>query len=152
MPSTPGSHDLTTFGAVIKFAIETELAATKFYDTHAQASARANWSNIFMELSRLHQKRKLTLERVRREKLNEIMLEPITGLNCDNYVIKLDTELDHSDVTKLLQTAHDIELRCIYFYRDTAKIAKSFSTEVTKIFERLAKENENFKAKLDTLT
>jgi hypothetical protein len=130
-------HELTTFGAVIKFAVDFEEKAAEFYSKAAVKIPETE------ELSYSHAKRINQLEKIRREKLNEIMLEPITGLDGDNYDFKLDGS-DNRTIGEIIETASDIEVKGGMFYSDSARICKSFSNEVMRIFERLSRENGDF--------
>ncbi|MEW5759465.1 MAG: hypothetical protein AB1779_01710 [Candidatus Thermoplasmatota archaeon] len=111
--------ELTTFGAVMKFAIELEETCIKNYEAQNKL------------LYEKHKKRKSLLEKIRRERLNEILLEPITGLNANDYEIKNISEMEEK-IGK--------------FYADLSKIARAFSPEVSRIFEKLSAENISFKA------
>ena len=92
---------LNTFGAVFTFAIELEAQLSAYYDGNG-AAAKASAAD----------KRRKKLERVRRENVVEITLEPIVGLDADDYA------LDLSDNSATGQAAAArIAAR---FYRDTA--------------------------------
>ncbi len=92
---------LNNFGAVMSFAIEMESKLRDFY-TAAGDTARAADCD----------KRRVTLERVRRENVTEIKLEPITDLEGDDYPI------DTSDISATgMTTAATIAAR---FYADAA--------------------------------
>jgi hypothetical protein len=69
---------LNTFGAILSFAIELEAGLCNYYqELGAPADAKAA------------DKRRKKLERVRRENVVEITLEPIAGLNADDYALDL---------------------------------------------------------------
>ena len=72
---------LNTFGAVFTFAIELEGQLSAFYDGIGD-SAKAKAAD----------KRRKKLERVRRENVVEITLEPITGLDADDYALDLSDD------------------------------------------------------------
>ena len=92
---------LNTFGAVFTFAIELEAQLNAYYSDIDDA-AMANAA----------EKRRKKLERVRRENVVEITLEPIAGLDADDYTLNL------SDSSADGQTAAArIAAR---FYRDAA--------------------------------
>jgi hypothetical protein len=65
---------LNTFGAILTYAINLEARMRDYYQAAGNA-ARAQGSD----------KRRQTLERIRREYVVEITLEPIDGLDEDNY-------------------------------------------------------------------
>lgn len=69
---------LNTFGAVFTFAIELETRLSAYYSGIGDES-RAKAAD----------KRRKKLERVRRENVVEITLEPISGLDADDYALDL---------------------------------------------------------------
>ncbi|MBK8135150.1 MAG: hypothetical protein IPK52_04830 [Chloroflexi bacterium] len=86
--------ELNSFGSVLTFAIALE---TQLRDMH-QAAGRA-------ALADLAEKNRQKLERVRRENVVEITLEPISGLNAAEYA---------------LATVADVEVVAARFYADVA--------------------------------
>jgi hypothetical protein len=92
---------LNTFGAVLTHAINLETRLRDYY-TAAGVPDRASEAN----------KRRTTLERIRREYVVEITLEPIDGLDEANYT------LDLSDESPAGQSA--IERTAAQFYADSA--------------------------------
>jgi len=72
------SDTLNTFGAVFTFAIELEAQLSAYYDRVGDSAK-----------SKSAEKRRKKLERVRRENVVEITLEPITGLNAGDYTLDL---------------------------------------------------------------
>ena len=72
------SDTLNTFGAVFTFAIELEARLSAFYTRLGEA-----------EKAQAAEKRRVRLERVRRENVVEITLEPIAGLDGDDYALDL---------------------------------------------------------------
>ncbi|MCY3799941.1 MAG: hypothetical protein OXG84_19205 [Chloroflexi bacterium] len=95
------SDTLNTFGAVFTFAIELEAQLSAYYGGLDDAA-----------MAKAADKRRKKLERVRRENVVEITLEPIAGLDADDYA------LDLSDGSAKGQAAAaGIAAR---FYRDAA--------------------------------
>lgn len=92
---------LNTFGAILSYAAEMEAQLCDWYSGMGEA-ARAKAAD----------KRRKKLERVRRENVVEITLEPIAGLDAADYA------LDLADVSQEGQAAvKDVAAR---FYRDVA--------------------------------
>ena len=92
---------LNTFGAILSYAAEMEAQLCNWYGSIGE-SAKAKAAD----------KRRKKLERVRRENVVEITLEPIAGLDAADYA------LDLADVTAAGQAAvADIAAR---YYRDVA--------------------------------
>lgn len=111
---------LNSFGAVMTYAIELETRLRDYYQA-AGESIRAADSD----------KRRQTLERVRRENVTEIKLEPITDLDEADYALDLtDTSAD----------AHQhIEQTAARFYADAAP--KLNVREAQRALERCAKQH-----------
>ncbi|NDJ62588.1 MAG: hypothetical protein GYB67_15780 [Chloroflexi bacterium] len=109
---------LNTFGAVMTFAIDLEARLRDYYrsasaDDHAAAA----------------DKRRQTLERVRRENVTEIKLEPIDGLDV------ADCQLDLTDTSAAGQRA--AAATAARFYTDAAP--KLNVREAQRALERCAR-------------
>ena len=132
--------DLGTFGAIMKFALETEQDVTKFYEAASKLVNDQNKVELFQDLLKRGEKRLKTLERVRRENITEMILEPIIGLDSENY--KIVTEIQSNQGEKEVQElALSIEKSLLEFYTHAgAKI--DFLIEVSYSFELLAEANE----------
>lgn len=96
--------ELNAFGAILTYAIDMEARLREYY-TAAGAENRALEAD----------KRRTTLERVRRENVTEIKLEPIEGLHAADYVMNL------ADTSEAGQ-------------RQIAQIAAQFYTDVVPHF------------------
>jgi hypothetical protein len=111
---------LNSFGSVFTFAIELETRLRDYYSAAGDAS-RATDAD----------KRRINLERVRRENVTEIKLEPIEGLHEDDYA------LDLSDTSPAGQKA--VEAAAVRFYTDTAPTINV--REAQRALERCAKQH-----------
>ncbi len=131
--------ELGTFGAVIKFALELEAMAAAFYET---ASAITSTEQLKIPFEAQIQKRLMrmeTLKRLRRENTTEMILEPIHGLQDEEYRVKSECPEGCPD-EELLKLASELEERNQKFYEDAAKKIE-FLIEPADIFERFAEEN-----------
>lgn len=70
---------LNTFGAILTFAINLEARLRDYYQRISQA-----------DQAQAADKRRTTLERIRREYVVEITLEPIEGLDEADYALDVD--------------------------------------------------------------
>ncbi len=131
--------ELGTFGAVLKFALELEQQAAAFYE----AGAQGGLAERFGDLARGSRKRIRRLEQARRELVNEMILESITGLEEEEYRIELDAGAGEPERLRQAQALEETSAR---FYRDAA--AKMPIREVVRLFERLARENDKRLARL----
>ncbi len=70
---------LNTFGAILSHAVEIESRLSAYFTDIGEA-----------EKAKAADKRRKKLERVRRENVVEITLEPIEGLSADDYALDLN--------------------------------------------------------------
>ncbi len=132
--------ELGTFGAIMKFALEIENEVLSFYESASQNARDQNLSGLFGELFSRGQKRIKTLERIRRENVTEMILEPIIGLNSETYKPET-TSSEGSDDNTVKRVAVIIEKNLNEFYNQAA-VKIDFLSEVAYLFELLAEANE----------
>ena len=111
---------LNTFGAILSYAAEMEARLQAYYQGIGKA-----------ELAKAADKRRKKLERVRRENVVEITLEPIAGLDAAKY------SLDLADVSDDGQST--AEETAAQFYRDVA--TKINVRAAKRALERCGKEH-----------
>jgi len=132
--------ELGTFGSIIKFALDIETEIGNFYQTASDLTKDVELGSIFADLVVRGQKRTKTLERVRRENVTEMILEPILEFDSDSYGIVTEiSEGMNDDNLRVLST--NIESTLLEFY--TAAATKiDFLIEAAYAFELLAEKNE----------
>ncbi|MFX1566221.1 MAG: hypothetical protein ACFFCH_09540 [Promethearchaeota archaeon] len=130
---------LGTFGVVLKFAMELEAMSAAFYETATTITQNQELKSVFEAHIVQGQRRIQTLMRVRRENTTEMILEPITGLNSQQYRPHTECPPNCPD-DQLIQLALTMEKQIHQFYLDAAEKI-SFLSEAADIFERLAEEN-----------
>ena len=140
--------EISTFGSLIRFALELEKVATSLYE--GSSKTYPNVAALPL-LADAHRKRSQLLEHTRQQKLNEMILEPIYDLNGNDYALN-PNENSPSALKELIKTAEIIEDKSARFYSNSARLAKSLLAESSRIFQKLAKENENNKSTLKTIT
>jgi len=140
--------EISTFGSLIRFALELEKVATSLYE--GSSKTYPNVAALPL-LADAHRKRSQLLEHTRQQKLNEMILEPIYDLNGNDYALN-PNENSPSALKELIKMAEIIEDKSARFYSDSARLAKSLLAESSRIFQKLAKENENNKSTLKTIT
>ena len=136
--------ELTTFGAVLRFAIELEAASAAFYDAAVHAFAKDGPGTLVRELAAQHANRRHLLERTKQMKLNEMVLEPITGLEGARYRF----EATPAPKDDLLSRAAALEAVAERFYGDSSIVAKALLTEAARTFRKLGEENGRNAARL----
>jgi hypothetical protein len=112
---------LNTFGAILTHAINLETALRDYYQQAGKA-----------DRAKAADKRRQTMERIRRETVLEITLEPIDGLDEADYV------LDLSDSSDEAQQA--LEASAARFYHDVAP--KINVRQAQRALERAGKEHQ----------
>ena len=131
--------ELTTFGAVVKFALDLEAKVSSFYESVIDVTTDPDFGKLLESLFHRGQKRVKTLLRIRRENVTEMILEPIAGLNSDAY--KPVTAIpEGADDRAVCETAIALETRVHEFYMQAAaKI--DFLSEAAYSLELLADAN-----------
>ncbi|MHA1930735.1 MAG: hypothetical protein ACTSV2_19360 [Candidatus Thorarchaeota archaeon] len=132
---------LGTFGAIMKFAMDLEISVQTFYE-NALAS---NLDSTIQSLVEIFHKRCSTrlklLERVRRENVTEMILEPIDDFESDLYVIESSIP-NGADPQKISEMISGVENKRKGFF-EKASIKIEFLIEAAESFERLYEENED---------
>ena len=113
--------ELNSFGEVLSYAISLEHTLQTYY-TNAGNLARAKEA----------ERRKIKLERTRRENVLEITLEPIEGLNANDFPLNLE---DISDEGQRM-----IEEAAARFY--AAAAPKIHVLQAQRDLERVGKQHE----------
>ncbi len=142
--------ECNTFGSTIRFALELEKGAAGVYEELAMQPGAASGAEMFRTLAASHKKRGELLEFTRQQKLNEMILEPIQDMRREDYLIDTKTP-GGLDVKGAARFAAKIEGQSAKFYLDAAKIAKDLMAEAARIMDKLGKENQVNKTKLDSL-
>lgn len=112
---------LNTFGAILTYAIELEANLHDFYNNVGD-----------QEQAKEADKRRAKLERARREHVVEITLEPIEGLDENNYSFNFD------DSSTANQAA--VESTASQFYADVAP--KINVRQAQRVLERCGKAHQ----------
>ncbi len=142
--------ELNSFGTVIRFALELEKVAAAVNEQLANDPKMASASETFREIAANHKKREILLVNTRREKLNEMILEPIQDLEREHYIVDPNIPAG-ADLKTSASFAAGIESTSARFYGDSSKVAKNLLSEAARIMEKMAKENLANKSKLEAL-
>lgn len=142
--------ECTTFGAVIRFALELEKGAVAVYDELSRDPRLSAGAETFKALAAAHKKRSDLLEYARREKLNEMIQEPIQDLSSKQYIPNLAIPKD-PDLKAAAKFASAMEDKSASFYGDMSRIAKNLLSEAARIMDKMSKENLANKTKLEAL-
>ena len=134
--------ELNTFGALLKFALELEDGAARFYGEAAEAARDEALRGALAARAESTKRNRQRLERVRREQVNEMLLESIEGLRESDY----RPAADPSALGDLTASAAELESACERFYRDAAE--RLSIPEVVRSFQRLADAHARSRAQL----
>jgi len=129
--------ELTTFASLIRYALEMEDASARFYEALAGQTADAALKEAAGLLAKDHRERRKVLERARQQYLNEVILEPITGLDGRTYVIDASPPSPEEVGEKALL----LEETAGRFYSDSAAVAEALLAEAARTFRKLAEGN-----------
>ena len=130
---------LTTFGALIRFATDLEAEAAEHY-ANWMAEADQGERDRLSALAAAHRRRADQLKRMVQEQLNEMTLEPITGLQADDYSgsPRLSAMTGASDQ---IAFAVELESRLARLYDDMVDRAGRVLGSATRSLERLARQS-----------
>ena len=139
---------LSTFGAIMGFAAEMVRQTETFYKTMVQKAKDPILSEALQVLLEEEGKNYSLMERTRRENVTEMILEPVTGLQREDYEIDLKMT-DQMRDADLLKAALAFEERERRFFSEVSN--KVPLPEVGRIFRKVAQKKERSLAKLKTL-
>jgi rubrerythrin len=130
--------ELGTFGAIFGFAIELEDHACQFYQTAAERSTSDEVVGLFAGYAKAAAKRSKRLARMRRESVTEMILEPISGLHSQDYLVSASVAAGTTPAD-LAQAAQELELSAARFYK--AATDKIGQPEAQRLFQKMEREN-----------
>jgi rubrerythrin len=131
---------LATFGAIISFALSLEQAAFEFYSQVLEQGRGEPFEELFSRTKKMTKR----LERLRREGISEMILEPIQGLEQSDYLMPSGAP---EDTGELYMHALALEETRQRFYQDAME--KIPIREVARQFARMAKERAADHARLE---
>jgi hypothetical protein len=123
--------ELNKFGVILKFALDMEERAAEFYEAAENAAPSLDRESA----SREARKNVARLQRIRRELVNEMLLEPITGFD---YPLPPPLPERGADAQEIV--GHEERLRMFRrdFYRTAARKIEIVSPSVSQVFTRMA--------------
>ena len=136
---------LGTFGALMRFAAESEKDAAERY---ARWTDDADLGGRFAALADSHRKRAEQLARMVQEQLNEMTLEPITGLDASDYLPPEDPP-SGDDAAARTAWARNLEERLARLYEDATRQAGHVLGGAARALQRLARQSRRALEELD---
>ena len=124
--------ELNKFGVILKFALDMEERAAEFYEAAEKAASSPDREAAAREARR----NVARLQRIRRELVNEMLLEPITGFDYP-----LPPPLPESfGAGEQEILGHEERMRAFRrdFYRTAARKIEIVSPSVSQVFQRMS--------------
>lgn len=111
---------LRTFGALVTGALQLEESLATYYERAAQCAGEGAAKTFLGELREETRALSRRLERVRREQVNEMLLEPIRGLDPADYALPLEVAGETTEEA-LFTRALEAEETIARYYRDASE-------------------------------
>ncbi|MGB9300771.1 MAG: hypothetical protein WCD51_09280 [Anaerolineae bacterium] len=139
---------LGTAGAVLAFAIDLEARSAEFYEEAGTLAKDPAHIEVYSSLAEAKRERKKLLERSRREYVNEILLEPIDGLESSQYLGQagLSSERDPGAARR---AADELEANSRRFYLEAADLIAL--PQIARVLRKLAEGNADHRLRLGSL-
>jgi len=132
---------LTTFGAIMGFAVEMIGRSMDIYRTAVGKVKDPVLKENVQVLLEEGKKNSSLMEQTRRENVTEMILEPIAGLQQEDYEIDLKIS-GASEDSDLLKAALALEEKERRFFHDSSE--KVPLPEVSRIFRKIARKKEKY--------
>jgi len=123
--------DLGTAGSILSYALDIEVKAAEFYQRAIDGATNANMKTALEEIHQRHRKIARTLERMRKETVTEMILEPIHGLKGDDFVI------EPQNMPTTTETSKKMEQTILEFLRVSGEKV-SFLPQMKGMLEEIA--------------
>jgi hypothetical protein len=139
---------LSTFGAIMGFASEMIGSSIGLYQAALQKAEDFTLKETLQALLREEEINYALMEQTRRENVTEMILEPIAGLQQEDYdmELKLSGNEKDGDLIKMVLILEEKEQR---FFNDSS--AKVPLPEVSRIFRKIVQKKEKNLTKLKSL-
>ncbi len=145
--------EITSFGTLLKFALALDQTAADLEAQAAGHQACAEHQATLAAMSKKHARRVQDLERLARERLNEVILQPLSGMVRDEYLPP--ESLAGDDAATILEGLARLEELSARFYGDSAERAVNLLGGLDRTFKRFVKEDtkraQELKSKLKSL-
>jgi rubrerythrin len=141
---------LQNFGSILNFAEELESQDQQFYAAAAENPACcAAYKALFADLGAEAGKNAKTVQRIRRENVTEMILEPVKDFTRAPYCEACEGASTKT-AAEVLATAQRLEARAERYYAEAAEKIKAL-TEVSRALKTLGKNRKAHMAKLASL-
>jgi len=128
---------LQNFGSILNFAEELENQDQQFYATAAKNPACSTYRTLFAELGADAARNLTVVQRIRRENVTEMILEPVQDFIREPFCESC-TEAGSMSAAQALEAATRLEARADRYYAEAAEKLKAL-TEVARALKTLGK-------------
>jgi septum formation topological specificity factor MinE len=139
---------LTTFGAIMGYAAEMVRRSGEVYQVAVQKAQNPALREALEILLAEERKNQSLMEKTRREHVTEMILEPISGLQQEDYEMDIEVSGQSADAD-LLGIALTLEEKEKKFFADAS--ARIPLPEVARIFRKMVQKKESNLMKLRNL-
>jgi rubrerythrin len=144
-------EDRYTFSMVMNFLIELEDKIANFYKEAAERVRQDGLKELFLSFNRRNLERRDTIDRVKRETVLEMTLEPITGLRLENYIQRIDDIIRNEKAADPIDKSLRMEEIVYRLYNEVSVKVMYMSAGTSEMLKTLSKENANRRNKLEDL-
>lgn len=141
--------EITSFGTLLKFALALEAGIAELATRAAAREDCRAWEEPLQRSARKHARRAVQLERLRRERLNEVVLQQVAGISGATYLPARELP---ADPTAALAAVAAAEERAAAFYADAARVAHRVLGGLERSFTKLGSESAALGAALRART
>jgi hypothetical protein len=138
--------ELTTFGAIMKFAMDLEEQLAGVLERTGANEGLRPFRKLADQMVSECKKNAKIIERTRREGINEVILHPIMGLDSDTYSPQ-DRPPEQAGAGEFGEYLIDTVDKINRFYTDAA--SKIANPEAMRVFKRLAAQRLKLREDID---
>lgn len=137
---------LQNFGSILNFAEQLEIQDQQFYAIAAGNPNCAEYRNLFSELEAEAARNVKTVQRIRRENVTEMILEPVSDFSRGSFCEACEGA-GQLNAAQALETATRLEARADRYYSEAAEKLKPL-TEVSRALKTIGKNRKAHIVKL----
>jgi len=139
---------LSTFGAIMGFAAQIVGQTEESYKASVQKAKGPALREALQGLLQEEGKNRSLMEQIRRENVTEMILEPVTGLNQEDYGMNVKMQEGALDAD-ILKMVISLEAREKKFFQEAS--VKVPLPEVSRAFRKIAQRKEKNILKLNSI-
>jgi hypothetical protein len=132
--------EISSFGTLLKFALALEATTAELESQASVAPACAPHQAELAAMAKKHTRRIGDLERLQRERLNEVILQPLSGMARDEYLPT--ATLPEGGAAELTAALAGLEENAARFYGDAAERGVNLLGGLDRTFKRFIKEDK----------